>query len=216
MFSSFACQQWICPTLRQRSKRKGWLEQFGWTGSLCSSLESREQPTQEEPPSNRFPDQQLSLERSLKFRVWINLADIQLKDGELNWARSWRCIAGLSKLVFWASWRSTESGNALKVDVVTENIYLMFEFYINFLCAATAGERHYALVLNIGTFTEEEFLNMPSTLVFRLSSCSPGPWRPAGSCLLELLELQEVSSSMFCLFVFIMLFCPFQGTRFMG
>ena len=40
----------------------------------------------------------------------------------------------------------------------------MFEFYINFLCAATAGERHYALVLNIGTFTEEEFLNMPRTL----------------------------------------------------
>ena len=51
------------------------------------------------------------------------------------------------------------------MDVVTENIYLMFEFYINFLCAAKAGERHSALVLNIGTFTEEEFLNMPRTLV---------------------------------------------------
>ena len=45
--------------------------------------------------------------------------------------------------------------------MVTENIYLMFEFYINFLCAAKAGERHSALVLNIGTFTEEEFLNRP-------------------------------------------------------
>ena len=136
-----------------------------------SLLESREQPRQD-PPRAESSQRKKSLHptssqisNSLERDLWIYLADIQLKDGELNWARSWRCIAGLSKLVFWASWRSTESGNALKVDVVTENIYLMFEFYINFLCAAKAGERHSALVLNIGTFTEEEFLNMPRTLV---------------------------------------------------
>ena len=130
-------------------------ERAGWSslgGLVLSARVSRAESSQRKKSLHPTSSQ---ISNSLSRDLWINLADIQLKDGELNWARSWRCIAGLSKLVFWASWRSTESGNALKVDVVTENIYLMFEFYINFLCAAKAGERHSALVLNIGTFTEE-------------------------------------------------------------